>query len=129
MQSTEDLTIFVQNLLQQMQSRFSTMSDALPEATGDELQEQTVITWLDVSNSGCGSSDGSNKPELRFLPDVLAEAIDLGVMQALYEMQKRHATCVEIFNCNRLIKHELGKDRKVTVAEDAASFTIVQGST
>ena len=29
MQSTEDLTIFVQNLLQQMQSRFSTMSDAI----------------------------------------------------------------------------------------------------
>ena len=75
------------------------------------------------------SSNSSKKPELRFLPDVLAEAIDLGVMQALYEMQKRHATCVEIFNCNRLIKHELGKDRKVTVAEDAASFTIVEGST
>lgn len=28
-QSTQDLTIFVQNLLQQMQGRFSTMSDAI----------------------------------------------------------------------------------------------------
>merc|ERR1711904_1419 len=28
-QSTQDLTIFVQNLLQQMQSRFQTMSDAI----------------------------------------------------------------------------------------------------
>eukprot|EP00946_MAST-07B_sp_MAST-7B-sp1_P002667 g2667.t1 len=69
-----------------------------------------------------------NKTELRFLPEVLAEAIDLGVMQALYEMQKHHTDCVEIFNCNRLIKHELGKERKVSVAEDAATFTIVEGS-
>ncbi|KOO25500.1 heat shock factor binding protein 1 [Chrysochromulina tobinii] len=28
-QSTQDLTIFVQNLLQQMQGRFATMSDAI----------------------------------------------------------------------------------------------------
>lgn len=28
-ESTQDLTIFVQNLLQQMQGRFSTMSDAI----------------------------------------------------------------------------------------------------
>jgi len=28
-QTTQDLTIFVQNLLQQMQSRFATMSDAI----------------------------------------------------------------------------------------------------
>ena len=53
-----------------------------------------------------------NKTELRFLPEVLAEAIDLGVMQALYEMQKHHTDCVEIFNCNRLIKHELGRKEK-----------------
>ena len=28
-QSTQDLTVFVQNLLQQMQGRFATMSDAI----------------------------------------------------------------------------------------------------
>ena len=83
---------------------------------------------LDIKPKSGADVSKSNKPELRFLPDVLAEAIDLGVMQAMYEMQKRHTSCVEIFNCNRLIKHELGKARSVDIAENAKTFTVIDGS-
>ena len=41
-QSTEDLTVFVQNLLQQMQGRFATMSDAIIgriDEMGDRIDE------------------------------------------------------------------------------------------
>ncbi|KAG5559908.1 hypothetical protein RHGRI_003264 [Rhododendron griersonianum] len=47
-QSTADMTVFVQNLLQQMQSRFQTMSDSI--ITKNILRGFSVLILLCPSN-------------------------------------------------------------------------------
>ena len=56
-----------------------------------------------------------NTTELKFLPEVFAEALSSGVMSALQDMQKEYPNNSDIYNCNRLLKSEYGKPRKVDV--------------
>merc|ERR1719410_3060198 len=67
----EDLTDFVQNLLQQMHSRFQGMSDSIIgrlDEMGDRLNDlersiEDLMTQCEVDEAGAGEADENNEEE------------------------------------------------------------------
>ncbi|KAA8548944.1 hypothetical protein F0562_000628 [Nyssa sinensis] len=68
-QSTADMTIFVQNLLQQMQSRFQTMSDSIISKIDemgsriDELEQSINDLRAEMGQEGSPSPSATLKPK------------------------------------------------------------------
>ncbi|KAK4354988.1 hypothetical protein RND71_027182 [Anisodus tanguticus] len=69
-QSTADMTVFVQNLLQQMQTRFQTMSESIISKTLDEMGnridelEQSINDLRgEMGQDGAPSPSASLKPK------------------------------------------------------------------
>ncbi|KAL7220688.1 hypothetical protein ACSBR2_013551 [Camellia fascicularis] len=68
-QSTADMTVFVQNLLQQMQSRFQTMSDSIISKIDemgsriDELEQSINDLRAEMGQEGTPSPSTSLKPK------------------------------------------------------------------
>jgi hypothetical protein len=60
--------------------------------------------------------------ELKFLPEVFAEALSNGVMSALQDMAQQHSECADIANCNRLLKSEYAKPRRPEIEVDHVEF-------
>ncbi|XP_068327339.1 heat shock factor-binding protein-like [Pyrus communis] len=69
-QSTADMTAFVQNLLQQMQSRFQTMSDSIITKIDemgsriDELEQSINDLRAEIGVEGSPSPSASSKPNI-----------------------------------------------------------------
>ncbi|KAL6343736.1 hypothetical protein AAG906_027506 [Vitis piasezkii] len=68
-QSTADMTAFVQNLLQQMQSRFQAMSDSIVTKIDemgsriDELEQSINDLRTEMGVEGSPSSSGAPRPK------------------------------------------------------------------
>ncbi|WJZ86922.1 hypothetical protein VitviT2T_006335 [Vitis vinifera] len=62
-QSTADMTAFVQNLLQQMQSRFQAMSDSIMGSRIDELEQSINDLRTEMGVEGSPSSSGAPRPK------------------------------------------------------------------
>ncbi|CAN4113567.1 unnamed protein product [Withania somnifera] len=74
-QSTSDMTVFVQNLLQQMQTRFQTMSDSIISKIDDmgnridELEQSINDLRVEMGQEGSPSAALKSKDESKSADD------------------------------------------------------------